>query len=92
MSSQVSQYLKFGSVSAIILLGLGYLAFTGVQESKDYYVTIKELHEQAASGDVYTKHLRVAGNVVPGSILRRDDGNGHSHVEFVLVEDRKSVV
>ena len=86
MSSNASQYVKFGAVIAIIVLGLSYLAFTGVQESKDYYVTIKELHEQAAKGDVYTKHLRVAGNVQPGSIARKDDGNGHSHIEFVLLE------
>ncbi len=86
MSASVSKYVKFGAVTAIIVLGLSYLAFTGVQESKDYYVTIKELHQQASSGDIYTKHLRVAGSVVPGSIVRRDDGNGHSHVEFTLIE------
>lgn len=86
MTAQTNQIIKFGSVFAIILFGLGYLAFTGVQESKDYYVTIKELHAQAQSGEIYAKKLRVAGNVVPGSIVRKDDGNGHSHVEFTLVE------
>jgi cytochrome c-type biogenesis protein CcmE len=80
MASQTSKYLKFGGAIAIILVSLGYLAYTGVQESKSYYVTIKELRGMGDSA--YTKRLRVAGNVQPGSIKR----NG-THVEFVLVEN-----
>ena len=53
---------------AVILVSLGFLAYTGVQESKSYYVTIKELRGMGDSA--YTKHLRVAGNVQPGSIKR----------------------
>jgi cytochrome c-type biogenesis protein CcmE len=64
----------------VILLALGYLAYTGVQESKSYYVTIKELR---GMGDgAYTKRLRVAGNVQPGSIKRSG-----TNVNFVLVEN-----
>ena len=44
MSSQAKTYLKFGGATAVIILLLGYLAYTGVQDSKSYYVTIKELH------------------------------------------------
>jgi len=63
----------------VILLLLGYLAYTGVQDSKSYYVTISELHKM---GDgAYTKRLRVAGNVRPGSIRRTG-----AHVQFVLME------
>src|ERR1700745_2217852 len=80
MSSQTSKFLKFGSAMVAILLALGYLAYTGVQESKSYYVTIKELRGMGDSA--YTKHLRVAGNVQPGSIKR----SGTS-VNFVLVEN-----
>ena len=79
MSNETSKYLKFGSATVLILLTLGYLAYTGVQESKSYYVTIKELRVMGESA--YTKRLRVAGNVVPGSIKRTG-----THVEFVLVE------
>src|SRR5438105_10678381 len=80
MSAQNSKILKFGSAIVIIVLALGYLAYTGVQESKSYYVTIKELR---GMGDgVYKKRLRVAGNVWPGSIKR----NG-TNVNFVLVEN-----
>ena len=40
MSSQSTKFLKFGSAMVVILLALGYLAYTGVQESKSFYVTI----------------------------------------------------
>ena len=43
MSGVKSKYVKFGVAIGIIVLGLAYLAFTGVQQSKSYYVTIKEL-------------------------------------------------
>jgi cytochrome c-type biogenesis protein CcmE len=80
MSPQSAKFLKFGSAMVIILLALGYLAYTGVQESKSYYVTIKELR---GMGDgAYTKRLRVAGNVQPGSIKRSG-----TNVNFVLVEN-----
>ena len=84
MTSQTSKFLKFGSAMVIILLALGYLAYTGVQESKSYYVTIKELH---GMGDgAFTKRLRVAGNVQPGSIKR----SGTS-INFVLVENDQTL-
>ena len=68
----------------MILLLLGYLAYTGVQDSKSYYVTIKELHKM---GDgAYTKRLRVAGNVQPGSIKRVG-----THVQFVLMEEDQTL-
>jgi len=80
MPGESSKYLKFGGATAIILLALGYLAYTGVQESKSYYVTIKELRGMGDSA--YTKRLRVAGNVQPGSIKRTG-----TKVEFTLVEN-----
>jgi cytochrome c-type biogenesis protein CcmE len=80
MASQKAKYVRFGAVISIIVLALGYLAYTGVQESKSYYVTIKEL--RGLGDGVYTKRLRVAGNVQPGSIKRSG-----TRVEFVLVEN-----
>lgn len=80
MSSATNRILKFGGVTLVILVSLGYLAYTGVQESKSYYVTIKELRGMGDSA--YTKRLRVAGNVQPGSIHRTG-----TKVEFVLVEN-----
>jgi len=84
MSDRSRKYLKFGSAIGVILVSLGFLAYTGVEESKSYYVTIKELR---GLGDrAYTRRLRVAGNVQPGSIKR----NG-TRVEFVLMENDQSL-
>jgi cytochrome c-type biogenesis protein CcmE len=80
MSKTVKRYVSFGAAITIILLSLAYLAYTGVQESKSYYVTIGELSKMG--NDAYAKRLRVAGNVAPGSIKRRG-----THVEFTLLEN-----
>jgi cytochrome c-type biogenesis protein CcmE len=79
-SSEAGKYLKFGSVTVLILCSLGYLAYTGVEDSKSYYVTIKELNGMGS--EAYAKRLRVAGNVVPGSIKRSG-----TRVDFMLKEN-----
>src|SRR4029077_7880868 len=79
MSSETGKYLKFGGATVVIMLMLGYLAYTGVEESKSYYVTIKEL--QGMGDGAYTKRLRVAGNVQPVTIKHHG-----THVDFILVE------
>jgi len=84
MSPQSSKFLKFGSAMVVILLALAYLAYTGVQESKSYYVTIKELH--GMGNGAYSKRLRVAGIVQPGSIRRSG-----TNVNFLLVENDQSL-
>lgn len=79
-----SKHFKFGAAITVIVLALGYLAWTGVQETKSYYVTIKELH---ALGDgAYTKHLRVSGFVQPGSIKQSG-----THADFTLEEDGQTL-
>lgn len=71
---------------AVIVAAISYLAVTGVEANKSYYVTIQEL--QSMGGKAYTRNLRVAGSVVPGSIVREG-----AHAQFVLVEvDRKLTV
>lgn len=79
-----SHVWKFIIAGAIIVLTLSYLAYTGVQESKSYYVTIAELRGQGDSA--YSKRLRVAGIVDPGSIKRQG-----TTVEFVLVENEQKL-
>lgn len=80
--SPTQKYVRFGLAISIIVISLGYLAYTGVQESKSYYVTIKELRAQGK--DVYTKRLRVGGTVQPGSIHMAG-----SNAEFVISEQEK---
>lgn len=84
MSDSRHTYIRIGAAIVVIVLSLAYLAYTGVEESKSYYVTIAELRKDAAvqSDKVYSKRLRVAGNVVPGSIKRQG-----SRVEFSLKEN-----
>jgi cytochrome c-type biogenesis protein CcmE len=83
--SQQKKYVQFGAAIALIVVAMAYLAYTGVQQNKSYYVTIDELQAQASKGDaVYSKNLRVAGDVLPGSIKR--DG---MQVQFTLDENGK---
>jgi cytochrome c-type biogenesis protein CcmE len=63
----------------IVLAAVGWLAYTGVRDTKSYYVTITQLN--AMGKDAYTRHLRVAGNVSPGSIQRAG-----MNVQFTLNE------
>jgi len=84
MSAEGRRYLRFGAVIVVIVVSLAYLAYTGVQDSKSYYVTIKELNGMGP--DAYSKRLRVAGNVAPGSIKRQG-----THLEFQLVEEGRMI-
>ena len=60
--------LKIAVATLIVIATVGWLAYTGVRDTKSYYVTIGELN--AMGQDAYTRNLRVAGNVAPGSIQR----------------------
>jgi len=60
--------LKFLVGSLVIVLTLAYLGFSGYQESKAYYQTVTELY--ASKEKAYERRLKVAGDVVPGSIQR----------------------
>ena len=81
------QNIKFLVGSLIILGVLAWLGLSGYQESKTYYVTLPEL--RAHGDEAYHMRLRVAGQVMPGSI-RREQGR----VLFTLHqgEDRLPVV
>ena len=61
--------LKFGIGIVIILIAVGWEAVSGFQESKTYYVTVKEL----TSGKAGHEHVRVGGVIVPGSIHRNGE-------------------
>jgi cytochrome c-type biogenesis protein CcmE len=60
--------LKFFIGCLVIVMAIAWLAFSGFNQSLAYYKTVDEL--KAMKGDAYGKRLRVAGNVVPGSIER----------------------
>jgi cytochrome c-type biogenesis protein CcmE len=73
------QTLRIGAAAIIILSTIAYLAVSGANADKSYYVTIGEL--QSMGNKAYTRHLRVAGDVAPNSI-ERSGTNAH----FVLTE------
>ena len=70
--------------TVIILATVAYLALTGVRDNKSYYVTIGELN--AMGNKAYVRHLRVAGNVAPGSIHRVG-----TFVDFSLLEQGRKL-
>ena len=76
--------IKIVVAAVIILATVGWLAYTGVRDTKSYYVTISELN--AMGKQAYSRNLRVAGNVAPGSIQR----SGMS-VRFTLNEQGRTL-
>ena len=85
MTSQATKSpIKF-IVAAVIVLGtIAYLSFSGGRDNKSYYVTIGEL--QGMGNKAYVRHLRVAGNVAPGSIHRVG-----TYVDFTLLEQDRTL-
>ncbi|HWG17685.1 MAG TPA: cytochrome c maturation protein CcmE [Acidobacteriaceae bacterium] len=72
-------------LAVLIVVGaVGWLSWTAVDQNKEYYVTISEL--SGLGGKAYSRHLRVAGNVQPGSIER--DG---PNATFVLLEQGRTL-
>jgi cytochrome c-type biogenesis protein CcmE len=70
-------------IATVLILGtVAYLAVTGVRDNKSYYVTISEL--QGMGNKAYVRHLRVSGNVAPGSIERSG-----TNATFTLLEQGK---
>jgi cytochrome c-type biogenesis protein CcmE len=84
MPAPAKSPLKIVIASIVILATVGYLAFTGVRDNKSYYVTIGEL--QGMGDKAYVRHLRVAGNVAPGSIERAG-----TNATFTLLEQGKTL-
>ena len=78
MKSNGSTY-KIAIAIIVILGSIAYLSISAEQSNKSYYVTIKEL--QTMGNKAYTRHLRVAGQVVPGSIVRQGP-----NADFTLYE------
>lgn len=79
-----SKQLKFAAGATVIILTLAWLGFSGFKESASYYITVQELY--AMQDGVHEKRLKVAGDVVPGSIVR--DG---TVVRFVISQEDKTL-
>lgn len=84
MATAQKSHVKIIIAAVIIMATMAWLAFTGVRDNKSYYVTIGEL--QAMGNKAYVRHLRVAGNVAPGSIHRTG-----TYVDFELLEQNRKL-
>ena len=72
-------------LASLIIVGVVvWLAFAAAGDNKSYYVTISEL--QGMGNKAYVRHLRVAGNVAPGSIHRVG-----TYVDFSLLEQGRKL-
>ena len=74
-----SSQIRIGVASVVILGTIGYLAVTGAEGAKSYYVTVPEM--QAMGDKAYHSNLRVEGYVKPASIAQSGP-----NVSFVLTE------
>ena len=71
--------VKFLLGSIVIVLGLGYLGYSGFKESMSYYQTVPELY--ASRDKAYARRLKISGDVVGGSIVREG-----TLVKFVITD------
>ena len=69
---------------AVVLVALAWLGFVGFEESKAYYITVDEY--STMKEDLQAKTLKIAGDVVAGSINRTKP-----QVEFVIGNRGKSI-
>ena len=83
MKSNRSTY-KIAIAIFVILGSIAYLSISAEQSNKSYYVTIQEL--QTMGNKAFTRHLRVSGQVVPGSIVRQGP-----NADFTLYEKTRKI-
>jgi cytochrome c-type biogenesis protein CcmE len=76
--------LKFILGGVVIIAALVWLGFIGYEESKAYYITVEEF--SAMQGEFHGKTVKVAGDVVEGSIDR-----AQTPLEFVISNMGKSL-
>jgi cytochrome c-type biogenesis protein CcmE len=75
---------KFIVAAVVVVAMVAWLAVTGAHDAKQYYVTITEL--QGLGNKAYRMNLRVAGNVLPGSIDRSGP-----NAKFTLLEQGRTL-
>jgi cytochrome c-type biogenesis protein CcmE len=81
---KVNKKLKFGVGIGIILATVITIGWVSAKESQTYYHTISEL--TGLSKTELRQHMRVSGNVAPGTIQYAPGS-----VNFVLVEDNQKL-
>ena len=77
--------LKFIIAIAIIALTVGQLVYGGVKDTMVYYLTVQELRAQVPT--VYDSRVRVSGMVVPGTIVKDNNGS----LEFQITDGTETI-
>ena len=72
--------LKFIAGTVVILAAVLTLAISGMEESKAYYQTVPELKAMGVKAE--GRRMRVAGNVVPGTIERLEKGTVTFDIDY----------
>ena len=67
-----TRHLKLLVAGGAIVLGIAYLIVTALQTSTVYYITVGELLQRGTAAGA--KQVRLAGDVVPGSVEKIDAG------------------
>jgi cytochrome c-type biogenesis protein CcmE len=80
----MNKNVKFGLLIAIILGTLAWIGTSAVKGNQSYYKTVSEL-QQLPEG-ARTKRLRVAGDIVKGSIARKS-----GEVDFTLSQEHRTL-
>lgn len=75
---------KFGILIVLILGTLTWIGTSAVKGNQSYYKTVSELRQMPE--DARAKRLRVAGDIVKGSIQRKA-----GEVDFVLTQEHQSL-
>jgi cytochrome c-type biogenesis protein CcmE len=75
---------KFVALIALILGTLVWIGTSAVQGNQSYYKTVAEVQTLPDNGR--TKNLRVAGDIVAGSIARKT-----GEVDFTLVQEKRTL-
>lgn len=79
-----NNYIKFGSLAAIVIGTLTWLAVGGIQETQSYFKTLEEVEKMDAK--MKTKRLRIGGFIEPGSIQRVG-----SEVKFTITQNERKL-
>jgi len=73
--------VRFIIAGLLIIGGIGYLMFSGIDGSMVYYYTVSEVKEKGP--ELSGKGIRINGHVLPGTIEKEKNG---TVVEFVVFE------
>ncbi len=80
----MNKNVKFGALIVLILGTLAWIGTSAVSSNKSYYKTVSEL--QTLPDEARARNLRVAGDVVAGSIHRTS-----GEVQFTLTQEHKTL-